>query len=86
MLALAFGLLKLFLSLLLLLHNPLNHNIPKLSHESVDAGFRTNGQGIVNFEIFVSWVFVFLLEGKINETVDHFQMIVNMLKWDQGLL
>ena len=86
MFALAFGLLKLFLSLLLLLHNPLNHNIPKLSHESVDGGFRTNGQGIVNFEIFVSWVFVFLFESKINETVDHLQMIVNMLEWDEGLL
>ena len=86
MLALAFGLLKLFLGLLLLLHNALNHNIAELSHEFVDGGLRTNWQGVVNFEIFVSRVFVFLFEGKVNETVDHLQMIVNMLKWDKGLL
>lgn len=27
-----------------------------------------------------------MFEGKINETVDHLQMIVNMLEWDEGLL
>lgn len=85
LLAFALGLLELLLGFLLFLYNPFDDDIVKLNHELVDGGLGADGERVVDFEELVSRIFVFLLQGDLDQTVDDFKVVVDVLEGDEGL-
>lgn len=74
-----FGLLELLLSLLLLFNNALDFGIREFDFEFVYGWLRMDGERKINLQELLEWIVVFLREGDAKQTVDYFQLIVNML-------
>ena len=70
------GLLVLLLCFFLLLDNALDHCLPKVGGESVDAGLGVDGEAVLHLQEFLSGVVVVLDEGNIGNGIDNVKVVV----------
>ena len=74
--SLADSLLIFFLCFFLLFDDALDHCLPELGCESIDAGLGVDGEAVLHFQELLSGVVVVLYEGDVGDGVDNFKVVV----------